>query len=76
MILHGSVAATLAEAEISARAAGFREIILFDQTPLAPSETVSAATDRIRGNPLLGPRWLQVSDVIAVATQRLRTGTF
>lgn len=76
VILYGCVAATLAEAEISARAAGFREITLFDQTPIEPSETVSAATDRIRENPLLGPRWLRIADVIAVATQRLHTGEF
>lgn len=76
VVLYGCVAASEAEAALAARAAGFREFVLFDQTPLASDETVQAASERIRANPLLGPQWLRIGDVIAVATQRLRTGRF
>lgn len=76
IILFGCVAASEAEAALTARAAGFRDFDLFDRVPLGPGETVEAATERIRSNPLLGPDWLRIVDVIAVVTRRLRPGAF
>ncbi|WP_394194957.1 UvrD-helicase domain-containing protein [Microbacterium foliorum] len=76
VVLYGCVAASEAEAALATRGAGFREFVLFDQFPLAPDETMEAASNRIRANPLLGPQWLRIGDVIAIATQRLRTGRF
>ncbi|MEW1975439.1 UvrD-helicase domain-containing protein [Microbacterium profundi] len=76
VVLYGCVAASEAEAALVTQEAGFRDFVLFDQTPLAPDETMGAASDRIRANPILGPQWLRIVDVIAVAAQRLRTGSF
>lgn len=76
VILFGCVAADLEEAETITRDAGFREFSLFDSWQLHPSETESAARGRISENPLLGPMWLPVVDVITLATSRLEAGRF
>lgn len=75
-IMFGCTAASLADAEMQTRAAGYQEFTLFDQRPVEAEEGHLAALARIDGHPFLGPEWAPLVGVIAEVTQTLTVGRF
>jgi len=74
--MYGCTSRSLAEAEKEVRSAGYKKFTLYDQRPLDPGETTSAANANILDNPFLGPEWLPLVDVIEHLTMELRMGRF
>jgi hypothetical protein len=70
-VLFGCVATSESEARAIAARAGYRQVELFDVEPIPPSQDVATVRRRIAENPLLGPQWLPIVEVIAVATERI-----